>query len=1126
MPPQAEAVTTRLHQTWLKWWTFSFWSGAILTAAVSLLTLVLFVLVDALLKLPQRVLVGLFATWAVLSLAAIAALAVRQHRGRRSLAATARRIELAFPELESHLINLVQLASRDGLDDDPFRRAAISQSAAAVADFPFDQAATRENRWRRFLLCMQTPRDLFESFAVLALVLGLALLCSTMVPAWGSSTRRILHPFAFVPSVGSVKILKITPGDTEVLIGSSLQIAAEIDNPAHNTLPASLFVRQAGKPESAQAMLPDETGVRYVAALSQVLVPLQYRLQIGDTQTQLYKVTVYEKPTVAEVEAVYEFPAYLQRSPETVKQSQGDLEAPQFTRAELRIHPSAPIADGHLMLEGQKIEGQVTDDGKTLVAQLLLKDTTSYTIHLFTAGGHTDPQPRVNQVRVVADAPPVVQLVEPARETTVAIGARPNIVVRASDDYGLGQVRIETRDDTPAAEKPGAAMKTAASWTKFTTTGAVLEHPLELDPKTVKAGQTVWVRAVALDRRQLELPELKLGPQESATPWQQIHIVATEAKAKTDLAALESLRTALARILQDQLRARAAAAGLPKSTTEAEAGPLAADIRGQQLAVQKAATAVTESIGSTDDTDRLTIKRVVSKLAFGEMIQAIRQAEATQQFKLVADLAKPTADLMATQDKIIDVLRRLLNEIRKETADVLAEMKKRPGSELPSDVQSKLRDLKDKLDEFLKQQKKVIEATENLAKKPVEDFTEKEKQLLKDLAAAEDEWAKFMADKHTDLSKLPEQDFANPSLLKELVEVQTELKMAKDALTKKTADIAVPLEQLGAEMAKEMTTNIEKWLPDTPDREKWSQEEPLTDDMKEAPMAELPKEMEDIVGKLMEDEEDLFNEMEDASSSWADSLDKGAGWDAMDGPISNNSARGVTGNRLPNSSEIAGRSGEGRQGKSSGEFVGDTAVGKGGRNTPSRLTPDAFVKGQIKDYSKDPVGGATGGGKESGAGGEGLHGPLPNRPQRDMGRLATKQAQLRNKAEGVDLRFKVLKYHHNDLKRMIDVMASVEGDLKAGRYRSALRRRDVLIEGLGQVKTYLKGEFTVRQDQTANLPTDIQKEILGSMQEPSPPGWEELNRQYFERLTTAPATEPGKAAAAPPTPNQPSTEKK
>ena len=877
-------------------------------------------------------------------------------------------------------------------------------------------------------------------------------------------------------------------------------------------------------------MLPDETGAKYVAALSQVLTPLQYRLQIGDTQTELYKVAIYEKPTVAEVEAAYEFPAYLQRPPESVKQNQGDLEAPQFTRAELRIHPSAPIARGQLMIDGQAIEGQVTDDGKTLMAQVLLKDTTTYTIHLFTAGGHTDPQPRVNQVKVVTDAPPTVQLVEPARETTIALGTKPKVVVRASDDYGLGQVRIETRDDAPTGEKSGPAVKTVASWAKFATSGVVLEHPLELDPKVVKTGQTVWVRAVAQDRRQLELPELKLGPQDSATAWQPIHIVATEAKAKVDLAQLESLRTALARILQDQLRARAAAAGLPRSATEAEAGTLAADIRGQQLALQKAATVVTELIGPTEEPERLTIKRVVGKLAFGEMIQALRQAEALQQVKLVAELARPSAELMATQDKIIDVLRRLLNEIRKDTTDLLAEMKKRPGTELPSDVKNKLKNLKDKLDEFLKQQKKVIEATENLAKKPVEDFTEKDKQLLKELAATEDEWAKFMADKHTDLSKLPEQDFANPSLLKELVEVQTELKMAKDALTKKTADIAVPLEQLGAEMAKEMTTNIEKWLPDTPDRERWSQEEPLTDDMKEAPMAELPKEMEDIVGKLMEDEEDLFNEMEDASSSWADSLDKGAGWDAMDGPISNNSARGVTGNRLPNTSEIAGRSGEGRQGKSSGEFVGDTAVGKGGRNTPSRLTPDAFVKGQVKDYSKDPVGGATGGGKESGAGGEGLHGPVPNRAERDMGRLATKQAQLRNKAEGVDLRFKVLKYHHNDLKRMIDVMAAVEGDLKAGRYRTALRRRDVLIEGLGEVKTYLKGEFTIRQDQTSNLPTDIQKEILGNMQEPSPPGWEELNRQYFERLTTAPAPTPAAAAAKPamaaPAPNHPQPEKK
>ncbi len=464
--------------------------------------------------------------------------------------------------------------------------------------------------------------------------------------------------------------------------------------------------------------------------------------------------------------------------------------------------------------------------------------------------------------------------------------------------------------------------------------------------------------------------------------------------------------------------------------------------------------------------------------------------------------AAPALQLIASQDRIIDVLRKLLDVARLAQADMLAEMKERPGGNLPDDAKHTLEEIRKKLDKFLAEQKKIIEASENLAKTPVEDFAAKEEELLKRMAAAEDDWAKFINDLHSDLSKLPEQDFANSSMAKELVEIQTELKMAEDALLKKSADIAVPLEQLGYERAEELKTNFEKWLPDTPDREKWSQEESLTDKDKEAPMAELPTELEDMVGDLMEKEEDLFDEMEDVSSSAADSLDKGAGWDATDGPISNMSAKGVTGNRLPNTSEIGGRSGEGRQGKSSGEYVGDEAVGKGGRKTPSRLTPDPIVKGQIKDHSKQSAGGATGGGKESGKGGEGLEGPAPGNPgRRSPERLAAKQAVLRNKAQGIDLKFQVADFHHTDLKKMIEVMAQVERDVKAGRYQNALRQRKVLAEGFRNVKQYLEGEFEVRKDTTSNLPADIQKEILGAMQDPSPAGWEELNRQYFDRLS-------------------------
>ena len=142
-----------------------------------------------------------------------------------------------------------------------------------------------------------------------------------------------------------------------------------------------------------------------------------------------------------------------------------------------------------------------------------------------------------------------------------------------------------------------------------------------------------------------------------------------------------------------------------------------------------------------------------------------------------------------------------------------------------------------------------------------------------------------------------------------------------------------------------------------------------------------------------------------------------------------------------------------------------------------------------------------------------------------MKRLANRQAELRNKAEAIDLKFKVMNYHHTDLEKMIQNMAAIERDLRSGRYRSALRRRKVVLEGLAHVKAYVEGEFQVRQDQSCNLPADIQKEILSSMQDSAPPGWEELNRRYFQRLATEPLpTETAGTRSAAPA-DQPATEK-
>jgi hypothetical protein len=312
--------------------------------------------------------------------------------------------------------------------------------------------------------------------------------------------------------------------------------------------------------------------------------------------------------------------------------------------------------------------------------------------------------------------------------------------------------------------------------------------------------------------------------------------------------------------------------------------------------------------------------------------------------------------------------------------------------------------------------------------------------------------------------------------------------------------MAVPFEQSGLELAEELTTHLEKWLPDAPDRYKWEMEEPTTEI--NAPMPELPTSLQDMIGDLMEREEDLFSDLDDVSSSWADSLDKGAGWDAMDGPISNMSAQGVTGNALPNSSEIGGRSGEGRSGKSSGEFVGDSAVGKGGRRTPTRITPDPFMAGQIKDSSPEG-GGATGGGKEAGAGQRGLQGPVPKELAQAIARLQGKQSEIISKAQKVDIALKLAGYPNGDMKTALDAMRESEAAIAAGRLNNAVRSRPVLIRSLRGASGVVSNNLVVNKDNSLVLPKALQEDIMDGAQGHAPKGYDKLLKGYYESLSTS-----------------------
>ncbi|MCM8759281.1 MAG: hypothetical protein NC906_05875 [Candidatus Omnitrophica bacterium] len=419
---------------------------------------------------------------------------------------------------------------------------------------------------------------------------------------------------------------------------------------------------------------------------------------------------------------------------------------------------------------------------------------------------------------------------------------------------------------------------------------------------------------------------------------------------------------------------------------------------------------------------------------------------------------------------------------------------KKKSTEEEKKLQSQVEQAKKLLEKFIEEQKKVIEAAKKLGKtKNIADPSELQKN-----AEMEKKWADMFQKIVNDLNKLAQQTQGKFTLSEEFVEMISHLQAASDAITKgKPITIPIQESQMGLELAEELVSNIERWLAEAPDSIKWYHQEPSKPTL--APEAELPAELEDIIGELIEQLEDMTEEIEDITSSWMDSLDKGAGWMAMDGSISNMSAKGITGNLLPNQQEIGGRSGEGRTGRSYGEMVEKTAQGKGGRQTPARLTPDNIEPGEVQDTSGENQLGPTGGGKASGWGPAGLKGPVQDMSFR-FAEIAEKQTKLIEKAEKLERELKILNIYNPQLEQSISAMKQFNIQLKEGRYNNLLTTNQMVISNLKQARQILTHQAIVKVENSEKL-IKTKKELGSIWDEKIPAGYESIVKKYYENIS-------------------------
>jgi len=1040
---------------------------------------------------------------------ALVVLVTRGVLWRQTPAQTARFVEEATGGLKNSLINSILLAHDTDQVSPELVQQAINETVAVAKNANLSESISyrRLQRWG------------------LGAVLAGMLLCAIAIGQPGPFQRGLtaaLMPWKYVPRVNEIGGVTITPGDTTILAGQRVVITADIpalDERRMDRAELAVAVVKlkprvivAGR-EAPLLMLGGIAG-KFTCDLNAVMRDLDYAVVVGTDRwpedKPYYTIKVMNDIKVKSHLMVYTFPPYTRKEPRKVTDSGGVIEATIGSTVRMTVVLSNPVPKISLDIKGKASTlMQPSADGMTFTATLpvnadggyrmSLQDEQSRTIrHLPdpAAGESAAALPTAGKlmdgyypIRAIPDAPPKITFLLPGRDLTVAPGTKVRMKIKVTDKFGLENMTLLVgKSDGQVARVLSRDLKGA--------TDELIEYEYTVAANLPDDGTVVLgYNATTTDQR--TLPKLKLTPQTSASKTFKITVQDATKLAAQAAKRYQELRKKLLEILRIQLSQRVNTAICKTQHTKLpEINKTGKEVLAGQKAVRDGMLWLLTK--HKFDQDMLVIQQELARLFTNEAKTAIDQAQILAGLGAMGQRDKACNELAGSQHKIIEAIQSML-AIMPELVGKKDKKTAASGDDLPPDVKAKLAALKTKLEQFAEGQKKVIQAAKRLTKAPVDVFQGENERILNDLKAAEDNWEKFINEARADFSKLAEQDFSNPAMLKELLSVKCDVTMAKDALSKKAAEIAVAAAGSAKTKAEKEMDNLEKWLPDAPDREKWSMEAPAGG-QENIEMPDLPDELEDLVGDLLEEEEDLFEEMADVSSKATDSGEKGLGWDALDGPISSMAAKGVTGNQLPNPSEISGRSGEGRQGKSTGEFVEDKAVGKGGRRTPTRLTPEPFSKGEVDDKGSEAEGGSTGGGKISGSGAEGLEGPVPPEVKKDLKRLSGKQAALINKAEQIRAQFKVTDHSNLRLFQAITLMNRVKDDLDKFRYHNALRARKEVVGALQDTAMLLSGDVDVQSDVTASMPKYIRDDIADAMKGTLPEEFREVLKQYYHRL--------------------------
>ncbi|HIG85327.1 MAG TPA: hypothetical protein EYG40_02950 [Verrucomicrobia bacterium] len=353
---------------------------------------------------------------------------------------TALQVESKNPKLSSILITYTELSAADSTSNtsEEIVQAIKEKANEKTESINFQEIVSWDQIYRVFAI----------SATIIIVFAGISVKWDEQVGTLLKRLRgvNVNYPTQTIIEKVHVEGQEMKAGESfKVKFGESLNITVFTDL---KTVPqGKLYVRTKGSekwPSIPQDMDPlANDKLTYERVLKDITEDTEFYVRVNDDKGQVYDIQVIKSPNIKSYQIEQIFPDYITKDPETV--SELTLDTPQDTTLKWKITTQTKVKAMQVRVgEDETIDAEISQGGKLITFSRKADKAFNYAFQWIEGESGKDFEygDVRNNIRVIDDTLPEVQLIAPSSDGFATDKKIVNLNYKGTDDYGLGKAHL------------------------------------------------------------------------------------------------------------------------------------------------------------------------------------------------------------------------------------------------------------------------------------------------------------------------------------------------------------------------------------------------------------------------------------------------------------------------------------------------------------------------------------------------------------------------------------------------------------------------------------------------------------------------------------------------------------